>query len=235
MRFDWISASVLSVMVMSAVGIAHAGAPGSATAERFLSIPRFCDRGPNEDKLCIDDSDCRPNGKCVIEYLRGRGTDFSGLVTIIVDDNVSKFDGTEAVSDIVAVTILFETKYRSKIHLLAQTYQNLEGVNADEVLNALREGPFIADTGASNQRVTESRLNDAITTDPSITILDDLLWQSGDSEVANELREIYGVDGDPVIVEAARKINRVEHSAHGADGLGSVAQLEVKGRFVPRR
>lgn len=234
MRFRWISAIVLSVMGMGVVGIAHAGAPGSATAERFLSVPRSCDRGPNVGNVCTEDFQC-PNARCVIEFLRGRGTDFSGLVTIIVDDNVSKFDGTEAVSDLVAVTILFETKYRSKIHLLAQTYQNLEGTTPEEVLNALREGPFIADTGVSDRRVTESRLNDSITTDPSITILDDLLWQSGDSEIANELRRIFGVDGDPVIVEGPRKINRVEHSAYGADGLGSVAQMEIKGRFVPRR
>jgi hypothetical protein len=160
---------------------------------------------------------------------------FMADLTLIVDDDVSKFDGTEEVTDVVAVTIFLKTQFRGKDYLLAQTYQNLE---AGDLATALQTGPIIADTNLSRGPVDESKLNDAldegfIDGDPTRSILDDVLWQGGDNEMADELRSIFGVMGKPVVVGVPKILEKVEHTDHESNGLSSVVSLKVKFRFVP--
>lgn len=236
MRTHHLWLGIIGIGLSTTVSIVHAGAPGSATAVRTTLPPRVCDTattGGHAGMSCTEDNQC-PNGSCVVDYITGAGTSFTAWVTLMVDENVSKFDGSQTIADVVSVTALVEVKFRGKKHLLSQTYQNLEGGDWSALTAAMQQGPYLADTGASGNRVTESRLNSAVTTDPPTTnILDDLLWQNGDSEMVSELRAIFGVTGTPVVVSTPLSLNTVDHTPHGADGLASVVRMKVKVRFVP--
>jgi hypothetical protein len=103
----------------------------------------------------------------------------------------------------------------------------------------LQTGPILADTNLSRGPVTEEKLNDAldegfIGNDPTKSLLDDLLWQEGDSPIADELRGIFGVSGGkPILVGVPKTLAGVKHSDYEASGLASVARLKVTFRFVP--
>lgn len=236
MRTHHVLLGILGIGLWTTASVVHAGAPASATAERTALLPRVCDAGTTGGKAgmaCTNDSQC-PNGSCVVNYVTGAGASFTAWVTLMVDDDVSKFDGSQTIADVVSVTALVEVKFRGKKYLLSQTYQNLEGSDWSALVAAMQQGPFIADTGVSNRRVTESQLNSAVTMDsPTTNILDDLLWQSGDSEMVSELRAIFGVTGTPVVVSTPLSLAAIDHTPHGADGLASVVRMKVKVRFVP--
>ena len=235
-------------------GAVHAGPPGSGG--RQVLLPKSCKGGPNAGMACNDDTDC-PNSKCEVDYLNGPGTNIPVEVCIIVDDNVSKYDESETIADAVAVTLLVEVKYKGETHFIAQTYQNLNSATLDPLIDHpnnlplppgcdpapadplailtcnLQAGPVIADSAESDKLVREFRLKEALTDDPSITILDDLLWQGGDGDMADALRAIVGVTGKPIVTDTPQKVKAVQHSDHEADGLSSVACLDVRVRFVP--
>jgi len=166
--------------------------------------------------------------------LRGPDTTFEAELTLIVDDDVSKFDDTTEVFEVIAATVLLEVKDKGETHFLAQTYQNLEGRDFKSLIDALRAGPFLADTGSpvSNRRAAEFRLNEALTDDPFPSILDDFLFQEGDNEMADALRAIFGVTGRPVVVDVPKDGSLVEHSDHVADSLASLIRLKVTISFV---
>jgi len=217
--------------LLAAVGSAQAA---QRSHNREIQLPHVCQGGPNAGQSCTTNDEC-PDGTCEINFL---DTEFTAVVTLCVDDDVSKYDGTEQVSGIIAVTLLLEFEFEGKKHFLAQTYQNLEGKNLKKFLDALQQGPIIADTAAlSRGPVNESKLNDAldpefIDGDPIRSILDNVLLQTPDSEMADELRRIFGVTGKPVVASVPKTLEEVEHSDHESDGLASVARLEVKFRFV---
>src|SRR5262245_31279713 len=92
------SGFVLAALVM-ATGSAQAGRPGSVGREGPL--PHVCKGGMKVGFACTDDSQC-PKSTCEVNFLYGPGTAFPAEITLIVDDNVGKFDGTEQVPDVVA-------------------------------------------------------------------------------------------------------------------------------------
>jgi hypothetical protein len=201
----------------------------------------LCQGGPNNNKACTPDTIQCPQGACSkIPYVAGVPALYAEL-TIIVDDDVSKWDGLEEADDIVAVTILLKTRFRGQDYFLAQTYQNIEGGDLTTLLMKLREGPVIADTNLSiGDHIQENDLNNALdenfisTTHPSNSLLDDLLWQSGDSEMAEQIRQILGVvGGRPIIVGVPQVLGGVKHSDYETNGLASVARLRVTIRLVP--
>ena len=234
-------------------GTALAGAPASAT--RAANLPWLCQGGARNGRACVADADCG-GGKCRLDIVSGtRRVD--GRVTIIVDDDVSKFDGTEEVPDVVAVTVLLEA-WNDGVGLdpvlVSQTYQNLEGVTLAELIEALQAGPFVADThlsgggggtgtgggdggggggGTGDQRrgnrVTEALMHQAASRDD---LLDDFLFQEGDSAIADAVRCAFDVAGRPVITETERHLGRVEYADHTGDGLASVLRLRVEFAFV---
>lgn len=216
---------------LMAAGSIHA-AQGSHNRD-----PHVCLDGPNIGLACTDNSQC-PQSKCAVDYLKGSGTTFHAELYIIADDDVSKWDGSEEVSSIHAVTVLLKTRYRGTEYLLAQTYQNLENSSAlATFITALQTGPILADTHLSRGPVDEEKLNDAldegfIGNDPTKSLLDDILWQGGDSQIADELRSILGVVGNPILVKPPARLAAVRHSDYEANGLASVVRLRVTFRFV---
>ena len=90
--------------VLFAVGPAQGGR-GSETRD-----PHVCLNGPNAGLACTNDNQC-PQSKCRVRYLHGPGSIFPATLTIIVDDNVSKWDGSEEVTNVHAVTIFLQTQF----------------------------------------------------------------------------------------------------------------------------
>lgn len=236
MNFRALFCHLAIVGFLVTAGAAHA-AQGSSNRD-----PHVCVGGPSMGAPCTDNSQC-PQSKCEVNYLKGPGTRFHAELTIIVDDDVSKWDGTEEVPDVVAVTILLRTRYQGKEHLVAQTYQNLEGGDLAALIENLQKGPVIADTELSiGQNVEESDMVFAL--DPAnagttASLLDDILWQRGDSEMAEELRRIFGVlGGTPVLVSTPQNLTAVKSticpSVGGCQtsGLATVARLRATFRFL---
>jgi hypothetical protein len=231
MHYRYLFHSLAFATLLVATSSTYASSPVSQLREEQL--PHVCKGGPRKGLACTDETQC-PRGTCEINFLRGPNTTFEAEVTLIVDDNVSKFDGTEEISDIIAATVLLEIKDKGETHLLAQTYQNLEGHDFKSLTDALRAGPFLADTGSpvSNRRAAEFRLNEALTDDPFPSILDDFLFEEGDSEMADAVRALFGVTGRPIVAEVPKRAAFVERSDHVADGLASLVRLKAKIRFV---
>jgi hypothetical protein len=213
------SVTVYTVALLAlTAGAASAGAP--ASTRRDATLPHACRGGAATGAPCASDADCAP-GRCV---LVAQSTKFTALVTFIVDDHVSQFDGSEDVSDVVAVTAVVEIARGGNRLVLAQVYQNLAGDDLATLVANLQAGPFIADTGNSNRRVTEASLNGADTA----ALLDDFLFQQGDDEMTDALRAFYGTTGVPVVAKA----ERLERWDQGGTGLASLVRLKVRGRFV---
>jgi hypothetical protein len=197
-----------------AAGPAWAGAPGPET--RAANLPRVCSRGGN---TCTDDADCT-KGKCVPDYER---TGFNGILTLVADDNVTRWDGGASVDDVHAVTVLLELRIRGVgRQVLAQTYQALDGANFADLTAALQEAPFLADTEGSATPTNEEALAGAQ--------LDDFDFQQPDVEMSDALRQLFSSMGTPVVREGSVKL--LDVTDHRGDSLGTVARFKVKGRFV---
>ena len=242
------------VALVALPDLAAAGAPASPTRETTLA--HVCRRGSSRGAPCVEAEDCAPGERCVLDVLEGPGTRFDATVTLIVDDDVSQFDGSEDVPNVVAVTVLLEIDLgpgSGRRHLLAQTYQNLEGATLEALVASLQDGPFVFDThrsgggggtgggggggggggtggggqGAGN-RVTEELLNFTVERG---RLLDNFLFQQADAAMAGAVRDLLGIDGRPVVIQTARA-SRLLHVDRDADGLASLVRLPVTVRFV---
>jgi hypothetical protein len=231
MHYQQLLPRLAFAVLLIATGRAYAGDPVPALREP--QPPRICKDGPNEGSTCTADDQC-PQSTCEINYLRGPGTMFRAEITLIVDDEVSKFDGPPAqeVSAVIAATALLEFRHDGEKHVLAQTYQNLEGSDFDTLITALRAGPFLADGEVSDRRIAEFRLSDALTPGVSPSLLESFLFQGGDNEMSAAIREIFGVIGKPIVAATPEDISFVEHFDHRADSLASLVRFKVKIRFV---
>ena len=233
MRSRDVSFFLAFATLLVATGSAVAGG-SPISGSREAQLPHVCN-GPGKPQPCTDDSQC-PSGLCEINFLRGPDAAFMAEVTLIIDDNVSKFDGSESkeLSEIKAVTVLLEIKDKGETHLLAQTYQNLEGQDFNALVAALKAGPFLADMESRDRRAAERRLFEPQPDDPDHSILDDFLFEEGDSELADAVRAFAGVTGRPIIADVPEDAALVQRSDHVADGLASLVRLKVKIRFVPQ-
>ena len=199
-----------------------AGAGGPAPENREATFARACRGGSNRNNPCTDAVDC-PGGTCKIVLAK---ENLSALVTIIVDDNVSKYDGTEAYTNVVAATVLVEISKNGTKHLLAQTYQNLKGADLTALVTNLRDGEVIGDTIAP---VTESTMAVIV---PTAAILNRFLVQSIDAPLADALRTLAGSVGNPLIVGVPSRLEQVAFEPHPADPLASALRLKVRIGFT---
>jgi len=238
-----LAAAALAILVSPAWG----GAPAPETREAHLL--RSCSGGSGPATPCVSDTECAP-GTCEVEFLQGPNTSHQAVVTLLVDDEVGKFDDTEAFPDVVAVTALLEVDGPDgRRHLFGQTYQNLQGTTLAKLVSSLQAGPFIADTvlsgggcgsatgggtgtgggsGGGGQllgnRVTEPCLNDRA---QGGKILRDLLLQQGDSTMAHAVRRLLGTEGPLVIVQTPGNVAGITYDNHRNDGLATVVRMNV--------
>lgn len=217
--------------IFTTASVSHA-AQGSPNRD-----PRICKSGPKAGLACTDDEQC-PASRCLVDYIDGHSKTFSAELTIIVDDDVSKFDESEEVTGVTAATILMKIESSGKEYFLAQTYQHLQDSgDLASFIAALQTGPILADTDKSRGSVDESNLNDAldptfIGQDPTKSLMDDLRWQVPDGPMADELRRIFDKTGNIVMVERPRTLAEVDHSDYESSSLASVIRVKVKFGFV---
>ncbi|MGH7896298.1 MAG: hypothetical protein ACREQL_16650, partial [Candidatus Binatia bacterium] len=117
--------------------------------DREPTFPHFCDGGPQDTQPCIpdvpsqapesqmcsakrDSVDC-PDGTCAMVVLPG--AKFSGLLTFIIDDNVSQLvhQENQLESNGVAATVVLDLG--RKYGILSQTYQSLDGSSISVIAN----------------------------------------------------------------------------------------------------
>ena len=201
------------------VGFVQAGGPAPENREGTFS--RVCKAGPSSGTTCVDDTTC-PHSTCEVVFERSLLT---AVVTIIVDDDVSRWDHTHTYGQVHAATVLMEVR-KDGTQLIAQTYQNLAGVDLDELLTNLRGGAFLADTF---DPLTEQTLNAAATTPD---LLGRFLFQSGDALLADRLRAIAGSTGQPIVVGVPRTLDQVAYDNHLLDNTASVVRIKVKIGFT---
>lgn len=215
------SGLLLAVFVCSAI-VPAVFAGGPAPENRSATFAGTCKGGVNKGAACTQADQC-PGSTCELSLDR---TKLTAVVTLLVDDDVSAYDGGETYGSVRAATLLVEVKKGGTTHLLAQTYQNLSGATLDELLGNLRGGAFVAD---SFDPVTESSLDTlAATTD----VLGRFLFQSGDSQLAAALRNVAGVAGNPVVLGVPRSLDQATLDDHSVDGLASALRLKVKIGFT---
>jgi len=189
---------------------------------RFAALPRICVKGPLQGTSCTSPDDCQQN-PCEVAF--ATDSSFSATVTLVVDDDVSQFDGSEDVSNVIAVTALLELRAGGRdIH--AQTFQNLSGSDFDALVASLQAGPEVASNVGIGRRLDEDELNTEAAS--RADLVDAFLFQAGDSEFAEALRTQLRQVGTPVIVA----VSRVEHFDHQGDGRASVVRVRIKGKFL---
>ena len=220
----------LATLLVSTGSAVAGGSPVPGLREEQL--PHVC-KGPGKPQPCTADSQC-PSGRCEINFLRGPDAAFMAEVTLIIDDNVSKYDGSASVSNVKAATVLLEIKDNGETHLLAQTYQNLEGSNFEDLVKALTAGPFLADMESRDRRAAERRLFE-----PQLTTRFILSWMTsclrrGITNWRTPCALFAGVTGRPIIADVPEDVTFVQRSDHSAagDGLASLVRMKVKIRFV---
>jgi hypothetical protein len=216
----WSRTGLRALTSVVVFGLPAAALAAALSLTREQELPRVCKKGPLAGQACDDDADC--GGPCVVAYLPRVA--FSGTLTIVVDDDVSKFDGTESVSDVVAATVLLEVRASERL-LIAQTYQNLAGATLTELIDNLRVGPEVASNVGQFRPLNETQLNDEAA-DPA-ELLDSFLFQEGDTAIADALRAAFATTGIPVITA----VTRPEHTNAGASGLASSVRVKIQGKF----
>lgn len=194
----------------------------AASIAREVNLPKVCRRGPLAGESCTDSSQC-DGAFCVVDYLPR--VSFTGTLTLVVDDDVSKFDGTETVPDVVAATVLLEMSKGGR-RIISQTYQNLDGADLATLVASLQDGPEVASNVGEGRRLDETQLNDEAA-DP-VELLDAFVFQGADTQVADALRAHLGASGIPVVT----KVLRPEHFDEGASGLASVVRVRIQGKFL---
>jgi hypothetical protein len=227
-----------SLVLASVVSLALCGAAHAAVdcTVREPNLPHKCKGGSNDGVACTpvvpdtqpDSLICKvarpaandgcPGGVCEIQFVQG--AKISGLMTLIVDENVSQFDGQQQTQNVVAVTVLLDL---GKSGILAQTYQTLDGTLA---------GLTNAPTDPFGVPLSENLLG-VETQDYDFTnkakIINDLVFRGTDTEMADALRQKLGVaSGEPAVT----KVGSVRYEDQRASGLGSVLRMKVKGLFV---
>jgi hypothetical protein len=216
--------SLAAFALLLSAGPALAGAPVSENRE--IELPKVCAGGREQGQVCESAEDC-PGGRCRIVFLHGKPPPIR--VTLLVDDDVSSFEGDENLANVVAVTVLLEARRGHERRIFSQTYQNLDASSLESLIEGLTSGVPIADLASRDRVLTENALNTAIADGG---ILDDFLFQGGDSELADAIRAFYGVAGRPVVVKITSG-DSVVHTDEEAGPLASAVQLLLSIRFVP--
>jgi hypothetical protein len=216
-RFGSYGSLALAVLALLAFGRpAGAGAPDPGG--RAGGLQHVCSRGGTP---CVADGDCA-KGHCVVAFER---TSFSGVLTLVADDDVAQYSGNASVAGVHAASVLLELRTKAAgRQVLAQTYQNIDGSTFGDLVAALQQAPFLSDTFISGQPTTEQALVGAS--------VNDITFQQPDGEMADAMRALFGSLGTPVVLEGKVKLLDVTDHSGAGDHLASVVRFKVKGSFA---
>ena len=196
---------------------------------RELGLPHVCaangntctqDSVSNPSPICASvrpSVDCPDVGKCEIDFLKGPGTSFHGILTIIVDQSVDQMVDSPSGTNVIAVTVVLDL---GKKGVLSQIYQD--------------PSPTSVPSDFEGVPITESLIASLDDIDPETGKphgINDLTFRRIDNEMRDALRTIFGVTGTPVL----KKVSTVQVTDQqgSSDGLATVLKAKVAGVFVP--
>lgn len=217
--------TIALALVFGTTELALAGAPGSGGRADDLDF--VCEGGTSDGASCTTDDDCPHGGTCELETDGTKMHPFVMTATIIIDDDTSEWNEDEEEEDVHSVTVLLEFVARGRRRLLAQTYMNLKGIDADDFIANMKQGVEIADLPNSERRLDEA-LGIAAVLDDGIN--DDFLFQRGDRRIENKMRRYFRTDGN-FVVSKTKRIRA--YSDHVGGGLASVIQAKLDVVITP--
>jgi len=202
---------------------ALAGAPPGSVREATLA--HICKGGPNAGDACDPNASICGTGSCIVDLAKGKS--FTGTLTMIVDDTASAFADSDRSRVAITATLILEVKIKGTHDIIGKTFLNLDGATLTDVLTSLSDtGPKIADSPAG---VDETVLVNAV---GSAAMMSQLLFQSGDSTMAQALRDLLQTTGLPIITKVA-SIDLFDHSPAGTSSNAATAmRAKVKGAVV---
>jgi hypothetical protein len=206
--------SQILAMAVSAVAVFAIPARGGAPQpdQRQGDFVHVCQGGPQKGQACTiptEDTDC-PRGACVLEALT---KPIKGTLTIVAHDSVTDWKNGGATN--AALTAMLEVKAPDGTRqILAATYQNV----ASPALPPEAPGDVIA---IGMDEAALSNLSSA---------LGGLLFVQPESTLAQQLQNIFGSTGTPVLT--GLKESRFETADHTGDNLATVLRFKVKIQFL---
>lgn len=233
-----------------ALAMALGGAPALAAVDctvREPTLPHVCKGGANDGAPCnpvvtgLEDplicsvsraaeADACAGAKCTIKFVGSRGEPFRGILTILVDENVSRSDDDPdtvnddpVVPNVIAATVILDL---GRLGTLAQTFQNLPRTgDAVQDITALTDPP--RDTFGVG--ATENVLRNEVTLhEGKEKLVNDLLFRGIDEQMAERLRTLLDVpSGKPVVT----KVSSIRFT-DSPDGLATVLRAKIRGAFV---
>lgn len=200
-----------------------AGAPPAETRE--VVLPHVCKGGPTPGAACAPAVSTCGAGSCVVAFERSQS--WSGVLTLVVDDDASAFDVGNRARTAITATLTLEVKRKGVSDVLGKTFLDLDGATLTDVLTSLSDtGPHLAD-GASG--ASETAVLAAVN---SAQMISQLLFQSGDATIAQGLRDLLQTTGTPVIT----KVSQIQSFGHGPGSPGqdaaTVVRAKVRGAVV---
>jgi hypothetical protein len=218
---------LVSVALASCLAPRLAGAAADIDF-RESRLQHRCVKGPTPAAICCEDADCGLGGTCEVDAA-GK---ISGTLTLVVDDDVSRLDGTSLTGHrLKALTVILETKGKNGA-FLAQTFQNLDPNNVQDLVTSLEEGPhdefgFAVDETLLGQNV-----------DPSGTGIPlDITWliyRTLDPETVSRMRVNAGMTptGPETLVVQPAKLKLQRYGNETASGFASVLRVKLATYFV---
>jgi len=208
---------------------------------REFRLRHVCKGGAFNGQVCCAADECG-TGTCVVAAT----TRVSGMLTLIVDDDVGGIDGAKLDTKVRAVTTLLELGGK-KGPALAQTFQRLDDASLGAMLAALAAGP-VDEFGFAVSEGLLSTFVDASGTGVPLDV-SFFIYRTLDVETLRAMRVVAGLDPDgpellviePRGLKLERWVDRYEPSVPGnnespdADAFGSVLRIKLKGVFVEPR
>lgn len=196
-------------LAMSFASTARAGAP--APDVRQGDFVHVCQGGPNKGLGCTvatPDADC-PGSECVLRTLSNT---VKGTLTIIAHDAVTDWLNGGAANQVLTVMLEVRAPDGSR-QMLAATYQDLAAptnppeASGNVVSIPMDESALQVLSGAANG----------------------LLFVQPESTLSQQLQELFGSTGTPVLVGVDRRAQSADHTG---DGLATVLRFKVKIQFL---
>jgi hypothetical protein len=210
MKQSHIVAMVACCVALASAPAAYGGAPQPDT--RAGDFVHVCAGRANKGQTCTvatQDTEC-PKSECVVKTLSKA---IKGTLTIIAHDTVTDWLNGGATNS--ALTAMLEVKAPDGTkHLLAATYQDL----------ATPTNPPSAPSNVVSIAMDENALQTLA------GAVGGLVFVQPESTLAQQLQQLFGETGTPVIVAANDK--KVQTADHTGDGLATVLRFKVKVQFV---
>ena len=204
-----ILAALACCLAVGSAGAARAGAP--VPDQRQGDFAHVCQGGPNKALACTvatQDADC-PRSECVLRTL---SNPVKGTLTIIAHDAVTDWLNGGAANQ--ALTVMLEVRAPGgSRQMLAATYQDLAApTNPPEAPGNVVAIPM----DESALQVLSRAVNG-------------LLFVQPESTLGQQLQELFGSTGTPVLVAVDK---RAQFADHTGDGLATVLRFKVKVQFL---